>query len=180
MRLDSVAGGTSFEFSAPPLCNINNTAGTALCAATQSLSLTSPTGVVNVARLNMTVLPGSTGNGTISVAVNSLFSATAQGGGIQPCNAAASLTLVTTCGDLNGDNAITIADALLVAQLEVQLRQCNDPAVPHFDACDVNPVGGAGDGLCNIGDALKIAQCNVGLIPCTFQCTPLLCVPPGP
>jgi len=72
------------------------------------------------------------------------------------------------CGDVNGDGVVNIGDALVVAQFDVQLRQCSQ--LPHPEACDVNR-----DGACNIGDALRMAQCDVGLISCVFTCDPFAC-----
>ncbi len=72
------------------------------------------------------------------------------------------------CGDVNGDGVVNIGDALVVAQFDVQLRQCSQ--LPHPEACDVNR-----DGACNIDDALRMAQCDVGLISCVFTCNPFAC-----
>src|SRR5438093_3640726 len=72
------------------------------------------------------------------------------------------------CGDVNGDGIVDIGDALVVAEFDVGLRQCNQ--LTHPEACDVN-----GDGACNIDDALGIAQCDVGLIGCAFTCRPFTC-----
>jgi len=69
---------------------------------------------------------------------------------------------------VNGDGVVNIGDALVVAQFDVQLRQCSQ--LPHPEACDVNR-----DGACNIGDALRMAQCDVGLISCVFTCNPFAC-----
>ena len=80
-------------------------------------------------------------------------------------------TLPTTqvpCGDVNGDGIVNIGDALLVAQVDVGLRQCSQ--LKHPEVCDVNR-----DSACNIGDALRLAQCDVGLISCAFPCTPFVC-----
>ncbi|MBN2441024.1 MAG: hypothetical protein JXJ04_06750 [Spirochaetales bacterium] len=60
-----------------------------------------------------------------------------------------------TIGDVNSDGAITIIDALLVAQYSVDLT----PSAWNYDAADVNL-----DGERNIIDALLIAQYYVGLI----------------
>ena len=72
------------------------------------------------------------------------------------------------CGDVNGDGAVNIGDALLTAQFDVGARACS--AMPHPAVCDVNR-----DRACNIGDALGIAQCDVGLISCAFTCGPFVC-----
>src|SRR5436309_1933887 len=74
----------------------------------------------------------------------------------------------TKCGDVTGDGVVNIGDALVVAQLDVGVRQCSQLA--HPEACDVN-----GDGACNIGDALRTAQCDVGAIPCAFTCRLFAC-----
>jgi hypothetical protein len=68
-----------------------------------------------------------------------------------------------TCGDVNGDGAVNIGDALVVAQFDVGLRPCGSGMFVYPAACDINR-----DGACNIGDALKMAQCDVGLISCEF------------
>ncbi|KKL48464.1 hypothetical protein LCGC14_2325280, partial [marine sediment metagenome] len=57
-------------------------------------------------------------------------------------------------GDVNGDGAATIADALLIAQCVAGLTG------PCPGAGDVN-----GDGQVTIADALLIAQFVAGLIP---------------
>src|SRR6266403_5461164 len=72
---------------------------------------------------------------------------------------------VVMCGDVNGDGALNIGDALIVAQYDVGLRTCGQGPFSHPEVCDAN-----GDGACNIGDALRIAQCDVGLISCAFTC----------
>jgi hypothetical protein len=58
-------------------------------------------------------------------------------------------------GDANGDGAVNIVDALVVAQCYVGLISCTCNSV-----IDVN-----NDSSCNIVDALRIAQYYVGLIP---------------
>ncbi len=65
----------------------------------------------------------------------------------------------TSLGDVNGNNAIDIVDALLVAQYYVGLSPAN------FNAgnADVNR-----DGKIDIIDGLRIAQCYVGLVSCVF------------
>ena len=73
-----------------------------------------------------------------------------------------------TCGDVNGDGATDIGDALLVAQLDVGARSCS--SLPQAALCDVN-----GDGACDIGDALRIAQCDVGAVSCALTCRPFVC-----
>jgi len=72
------------------------------------------------------------------------------------------------CGDVNGDGAVNIGDALIVAQFDVGIRQCGQ--LTHPEVCDVNR-----DGACNIGDALRIGQCDVGQISCTFSCNSFTC-----
>ena len=84
-----------------------------------------------------------------------------------------STTTTTTkiaCGDVNGDGVVNIADALLTAQYDVDLRTCGQAPFSHPEVCDVNS-----DGACNIGDALKMAQCDVGVISCLFTCKPFVC-----
>jgi len=93
------------------------------------------------------------------------------GSGVAQCDIGAyEAQSVRRCGDVNGDGALNIGDALLIAQYDVQARGCNDPVFTRPDACDVNA-----DGFCNIGDALKIAQCDVGLISCNFACKTFIC-----
>jgi len=77
---------------------------------------------------------------------------------------------VAVCGDVNGDGAVNIGDALIVAQYDVGLRTCGQAPFSHPEVCDVNS-----DGACNIGDALKMAQCDVGVISCLFTCKPFVC-----
>ena len=72
------------------------------------------------------------------------------------------------CGDVNGDGIVDIGDALVVAEFDVGVRQCEQ--LTHPEACDVN-----GDDVCNIDDALRIAQCDVGLVSCAFNCGPFTC-----
>src|SRR2546425_808353 len=77
---------------------------------------------------------------------------------------------VVMCGDVNGDGAVNIGDALIVAQYDVGLRTCGQGPFSHPEVCDVN-----GDSACNIGDALRMAQCDVGLISCAFTCGVFAC-----
>src|SRR6266403_1995347 len=77
---------------------------------------------------------------------------------------------VVMCGDVNGDGAVNIGDALIVAQYDVGLRTCGQGPFSHPEVCDAN-----GDGACNIGDALRIAQCDVGLVSCAFTCGAFAC-----
>jgi len=79
-------------------------------------------------------------------------------------------TTTIACGDVNGDGVVNIADALLTAQYDVDLRTCGQAPFSHPEVCDVNS-----DGACNIGDALKMAQCDVGVISCLFTCKPFVC-----
>src|SRR5437867_8486995 len=72
------------------------------------------------------------------------------------------------CGDVNGDGIVDIGDALVVAEFDVGVRQCEQ--LTHPEACDVN-----GDDVCNIDDALRIAQCDVALMSCAFTCGPFTC-----
>lgn len=68
-----------------------------------------------------------------------------------------------SCGDVSGDGAVTIIDALLAAQYQVRLKHCAE--IPAFDRCDAS-----GDGSCDIVDALIIAQSQVGLHSGVFEC----------
>ena len=77
---------------------------------------------------------------------------------------------VVMCGDVNGDGAVNIGDALTVAQYDVGLRTCGQGPFSHPEVCEVN-----GDEACNIGDALRIAQCDVGLVSCAFTCGAFAC-----
>jgi len=79
-------------------------------------------------------------------------------------------TTTIACGDVNGDGAVNIADALLTAQYDVGLRPCGQAPFGHPQVCDVNS-----DAACNIGDALRMAQCDVGLVSCVFSCRPFTC-----
>ncbi|MFQ5352530.1 MAG: multicopper oxidase domain-containing protein, partial [Candidatus Binatia bacterium] len=72
------------------------------------------------------------------------------------------------CGDVSGDGANNIIDALVIAQYTVRLRSCNE--VAYYEMGDVDH-----DGACTIADALKLARCSVNLIPCDFTCAPLVC-----
>jgi endoglucanase len=84
-------------------------------------------------------------------------------------------------GDVNGDNTVTIVDALLIAQYYVGLN----PASFNSAVADVNC-----DGSITIVDALVIAQYYVGLVssfPCAATPTPIAATPaptavvtPGP
>src|SRR6266404_201267 len=78
---------------------------------------------------------------------------------------------VVMCGDVNGDGAVNIGDALIVAQYDVGLRTCGQGPFSHPEVCEVN-----GDEACNIGDALRIAQCDVGLVSCSFTCGAFACL----
>ena len=169
LQLDSVAGGSTSQFSGAPTCNINNAAGTANCAGLNASALNIPVGSVHVANLNMTVVDASGGEATVTVTAGGI-SDTA-GDPIPECNASADLTMLTGCGDVNGDSSVNIVDALLTAQFQVGLRTCSQMA--RYDACDITP-----DGSCNIADALRMAQCSVGLIACDFVCSPLVCSAP--
>ena len=81
-----------------------------------------------------------------------------------------STTATISCGDVNGDGVVNIADALLTAQYDVGPRTCGQAPFSHPEVCDVDR-----DGACNVGDALMMAQCDVGLISCAFSCTPFSC-----
>ncbi|MBN2444067.1 MAG: hypothetical protein JXJ04_22075 [Spirochaetales bacterium] len=65
------------------------------------------------------------------------------------------LNVIPPCGDVNSDGMIDIIDALLIAQVYVDLQ----PSFFDESAADVN-----GDGFIDIIDALLIAQYYVGLI----------------
>lgn len=79
--------------------------------------------------------------------------------------------ILLACGDVNGDGFVNIADALVIAQFDVGLRQCNVAPFGFPDRCDVN-----NDIACNVGDALFIAQCDAGLRSCAFNaCTQWVC-----
>jgi len=68
-----------------------------------------------------------------------------------------------SCGDVSGDGAVTILDALMAAQYQVELKHCAE--IPAFDRCDANT-----NGACDIVDALLIAQSQVGLNDGVFVC----------
>jgi hypothetical protein len=90
-----------------------------------------------------------------------------------------------TCGDVTGDGAVDIRDALQVVQFAVGARRCGEPPFVQPEACDVNPQPGlpgsaAGNGQCDVADALVIGQCTVGLRDCRFVCEPYACPLPLP
>src|SRR5262249_38089840 len=91
---------------------------------------------------------------------------------VTPSTSTTSTTTIPAvpCGDVNGDGAVNIGDALIVAQFDVGLRQCQVAPFTHPEVCDVNR-----DGACNIGDALRMAQCDVGLTSCGFTCARFTC-----
>src|SRR5437868_4964316 len=65
-------------------------------------------------------------------------------------------------GDVNGDNAVTLNDALSALKFSVKLSS----SVPNFAAADVAPVragGGFGDGSITISDVIGILRLVVGL-----------------
>ena len=92
------------------------------------------------------------------------------GGAATHCSIGAYESDAARCGDVNGDGAVNIGDALTIAQYDVGLRTCATAPFGHPASCDVN-----GDGACNIGDALRMAQCSVGLVSCAFTCQPFTC-----
>src|SRR5207249_11623780 len=47
-------------------------------------------------------------------------------------------TTKIACGDVNGDGVVNIADALLTAQYDVDLRTCGQAPFSHPEVCDVN------------------------------------------
>ena len=75
-----------------------------------------------------------------------------------------------SCGDVNGDHMVDVGDAEVVAQWDVELRQCDAAPFSHPELCDVNH-----DGVCDIGDAQRLVQCDVQLISCAFNCLPFHC-----
>jgi|SRR5579862_3105128 len=92
------------------------------------------------------------------------------GGTATRCSIGAYELDAALCGDINGDGAVNIGDALTAAQYVVGLRTCGQAPLGHPASCDVN-----GDGACNVGDALRMAQCDVGLVSCAFTCLPFPC-----
>jgi len=169
LQLDSVTGGGAFEFSGAPLCNVDAAAGTASCAATQTVSLATPTGPSHVATANMTVVGGAGAGTTLTATVNAVIDTDALP--IPACNSSDLLALGVSCGDVNADATINVVDALLVAQHQVGLRTCGE--MTAYEVCDVAPT--PTDGACGISDALRMAQCSVGLISCDFTCSHLAC-----
>jgi hypothetical protein len=100
-------------------------------------------------------------NGTVEVVLTPQAEGPATVTLTGPCGLNSSIVLdvgpmlpAPVAGDVNGDGATTIADALLVAQCVAGLTG------PCADASDVN-----GDGAETIADALLIAQFVAGLIP---------------
>jgi hypothetical protein len=75
-------------------------------------------------------------------------------------------TYSVECGDVNGDESISIVDALLIARYYVDLETSMD----YPDQADVN-----NDGTIDIRDALMVAQFYVGIIEeleCAGEPTP--------
>ncbi len=109
---------------------------------------------LNFIVLNMTAASG-TGSGAIGLTVQSLVDASTN----NLCNTTTAGTLTIgatgTPGDVNGDNSVTIVDALQIAQYYVGIP------VTNFNSAvaDVNC-----DGSITIVDALRVAQYYVGLI----------------
>ncbi|MFQ5479173.1 MAG: hypothetical protein ACE5E4_11205, partial [Candidatus Binatia bacterium] len=173
LRLDGVTGGSTFEFSGPPICYIDNVAGTATCSAFQAIFVLSPVGQVHIATAHMTVLAGSDDDESVLLSVDSYYG-TYDGAPMVLCNTSDELLVSRRPGDVNADGAINVIDAMFVAQYTVGLRDCAD--IERFDMCDVHPGLPEGpDGACTIVDALKMAQCAVGLVPCNFVCGVVSC-----
>ena len=170
VRVDSVSGGTTSEFSGTPTCNIDNTAGTAACSAFQTSNLNGPTGIVHIARANATALAATGTMPVVTLTLVTLFDTQDRAICIGPSPNACTFTVSGICGDVNGDQVVNIGDALVVAQYTVGLRTCGVAPFSQPAVCDVNSDSG-----CNIGDALKMAQCDVHLIGCMFTCRPFTC-----
>ncbi len=67
-QVNSVAGGTTSEFSGPPTSNVQNDSGQVLFNAVNAVSLTSPTGVVSIARFTVEVI-GNPSGGTSNLGI---------------------------------------------------------------------------------------------------------------
>ena len=155
----------------------SNTAGTSMCnvsnpgLATALASNGGPTKTIALEAGSPAIGAGDE-TACAAAAVNNLD----QRGFVRPgmgatnCSIGAYEFNAVSCGDVNGDGVTNIGDGLLVAQVDVGLRQCGQGMFVHAEVCDVN-----GDGTCNIGDALRMAQCDVGLVSCTFTCRPFSC-----
>jgi hypothetical protein len=169
VSVTSVVGGSTSEFSSNPTCNVNNTTGTASCTAFQTASLTGPTGILDIAHVNLTAVGSAGSRPMLTLTINSLFDTQDRSICVQPPTNSCSVN-IDLCGDVNGDRVVNIGDALVVAQYTVGLRQCGVAPLSNPLVCDVNL-----DGACNIGDALRMAQCDVGLISCGFTCRPFTC-----
>src|SRR5262249_52906074 len=88
----------------------------------------------------LTVYAGTDGNGVFD------FEATS---GATTTTTTVSTTTTTRpflCGDVNGDGAVNVGDALTTSQYDIGLRRCGQVPFSHPEACDVNH-----DGACNIG-----------------------------
>ncbi|MBN2737241.1 MAG: glycoside hydrolase family 9 protein [Spirochaetales bacterium] len=98
-----------------------------------------------------------TGNGEITLTVDSLVSEAAQNISVVTINKA-DFTISAGCkpGDINGDETVNIVDSLLIAQHYVGLIQLEE----NLECADVNC-----DNVVNIVDALLIAQYYVGILP---------------
>ena len=75
------------------------------------------------------------------------------------------------CGDVNGDGAVDIGDAMVIAQYADGTRACGFGMFSEPRACDVN-----GDGACDMADADAIALCDAGMGSCAFECRPFRCL----
>ena len=170
VRVDSVSGGTTSEFSGTPTCSIDNTSGTATCSAFQASNPSGPTGSVHVARVNATAIATGGTMPTLTLTLLTLFDTKDRAICIAGSPNACTINISDRCGDVNGDGVVNVGDALLVAQFTVGLRMCGVAPFSNPSLCDINL-----DNTCNIGDALRMAQCDVGLIGCAFTCRVFTC-----
>lgn len=76
LTIASVAAGSTAEFPRPPTTN-TITPGTTNVAALQTASLTSPTGVVSVARITFNAVPTASTTASIGLTVEHLFDSNA-------------------------------------------------------------------------------------------------------
>jgi hypothetical protein len=131
--------------------NIDNTIGKVTMSA---FSTTAKSGSVTFANVLLRAVGQINATSPLTLSVPSL--ADQNGAPISHTIKSGTFTISSVIkGDVNGDNQITIVDALFVAQYTVGLRTLNSQ---QLAAADVN-----NDGQVTIVDALFIAQYTVGL-----------------
>jgi hypothetical protein len=158
----SIAGGTTPEFSAAPMTNpASFDTGITRFDAINTTSVTSPTGLVSVAVITFEAVgePGDSSN--INLGVVTLRDTETVSLSYRVVNTSVSIQDYWP-GDVNGDGVVDSGDAMLIRQVEVLLRDREDPifSAAGFDNGDINE-----DGICDSGDAMLIRQAEVGLRP---------------